>query len=178
VSYPDPPWYLNGEMIIVPALMRPLQLGGVLLADYRSGTLTYRELIAFSRATPRGMVISHIYVDSPASMRGGIEIWGLPKELAEFDYDGRTFTARQGENTLLRARIRRRPGLMPLLIPAPISSHAGDAVGRARIKAAPALVTIEVPETSPMASLGLDGTRPALAGDALRLTMPAPKVKS
>jgi acetoacetate decarboxylase len=164
-------------MIVVPARVHPRSLGGVLLADYRSGILSYRELIVFSRATTHGMVVSHIYVDSPESMRGGIEIWGLPKELAEFDYDGRTFTARQGEDTLLRARIRRRPGFVPLAIPAPITSHAGDTIGRARIKAAPALVTLEVPESSPFARLGLNGTRLALAGDDLRLTMPAPRVR-
>ena len=106
----------------------------------------------FSRATTHGMVVSHIYVDSPESMRGGRAIWGLPKELAEFEYDGRTFTARQNGDTLLRARIRRRPGFLPLLIPTPITSHAGDTIGRARIKAAPALVTLDVPPSSPFAT--------------------------
>jgi hypothetical protein len=174
VSYPEPPWHLQGEMIVVPARVHPRRLGGVLLADYRSGILSYRELIVFSRATTRGMVVSHIYVDSPESMRGGIEIWGLPKELAEFDYDGRTFTERQGEHTLLRARIRRRRGVVPLVIPTPITSHAGDTVGRARIKAAPALVTLDVPPGSPFAPLRLGGAHLALAGDDLELTMPAP----
>ncbi len=174
MSYPEPPWDLQGEMIVVPARVHPRQIGGVLLADYRSGILSYRELIVFSKATPRGMVVSHIYVDSPESMRGGREIWGLPKELAEFDYDGRTFTARQNGDTLLHARIRRRPGRIPLLIPTPITSHAGDTIGRARIKAAPALVTLHVPPASPFASLGLDGTHVGLAGDDLELTMPAP----
>ena len=164
-------------MIVVPARVARWRLGGVLLADYRAGVLRYRELIVFSRATTRGMVVSHIYVDSEPSMRGGIEIWGLPKELAEFEYDGRTFAARQGEHTLLRARIRRRPGTLPLTIPAPITSHAGSTVGKARMKAAPALVTLEVPSTSPFAYLGLDGTRVGLAGDELRLTMPAPRVR-
>jgi acetoacetate decarboxylase len=178
VSYPEPPWHLQGEMIVVPARVHPRQIGGVLLADYRAGILSYRELIVFSRATTRGMVVSHIYVDSPESMRGGIEIWGLPKELAEFDYDGRTFTARQGENTLLRARIRRRSGFVPLVIPTPITSHAGDTIGRAKIKAAPALVTLDVPQSSPFASLRLAGNHLALAGDDLELTMPAPLQRS
>jgi hypothetical protein len=83
--------------------------------------------------------------------------------------------ARQEETTLLEARIRRRPGFLPLVIPAPIVSEAGATLGRARIKAAPALVTLDVPPTSPFASLGLSGTRSALAGDALSLTMPAPR---
>jgi acetoacetate decarboxylase len=174
VSFPPPPWRLAGELLIVPALVRPRALGGVMLADYRAGTLRYSELIVFSRATTRGMVVSHIYVDSPESLRGGREVWGLPKELAEFELTRRTFTVRQAGALLLRARIRRRSGRLPLLIPAPIVSAAGATIGRAWIKAAPALVTLEVPSTSPLASLGLAGTRLGLAGDDLRLTMPAP----
>ena len=178
MSYPEAPWDLQGEMIVVPARVRNRQIGGVLLADYRSGILSYRELIVFSRATTHGMVVSHIYVDSEQSLHGGREVWGLPKELAEFDYDGRTFTARQNGTTLLQARIRRRAGFLPLLLPTPITSHAGDTIGRARIKAAPALVALDVPPTSPFASLGLDGTHVGLAGDDLRLTMPAPLRRS
>ena len=86
MSHPAPPWHLNGEFVVVPARVRPRALGGVLLANYTSGTLVYRELIVFERATRRGMVISHIYVDDEQSLRGGHEIWGLPKELATFAY--------------------------------------------------------------------------------------------
>jgi acetoacetate decarboxylase len=174
VAHPPPPWHLFGELIIVPALVKPRALGGVLLANYTSGTLVYRELIAFSHATARGMVVSHIYVDDPESLSGGHEIWGLPKEPARFEYTRTHFVARQ-ETTLLEARIRRRPGFLPLVIPAPVVSDAGATLGRARIKAAPALVTLDVPPTSPFAPLGLSGTRLALAGDALSLTMPAPR---
>jgi acetoacetate decarboxylase len=174
MTYPEAPWHLNGELIIVPALVKPRALGGVLLANYTSGTLAYRELIVFSRATARGMVISHIYVDDEQSLRGGRHIWGLPKELATFTYRRTRFAARQ-EGTLLEARIRRRPGRVPMLVPAPIVSEAGATLGRAWIKAAPALVTLGVPPDSPFASLGLSGTHLALAGDDLRLTMPPPK---
>jgi acetoacetate decarboxylase len=174
MAHPPPPWHLYGELIIVPALVKPRALGGVLLANYTSGTLVYRELIVFSQATARGMVVSHIYVDDAESLSGGHEIWGLPKELATFEYTRTRFVARQEETTLLEARIRRRPGFLPLLIPAPVVSDAGATRGIARIKAAPALVTLDVPPTSPFASLGLSGTRVALAGDDLALTMPAP----
>jgi hypothetical protein len=61
------------------------------------------------------------------------------------------------------------------MIPAPIVSDAGMTLGYARIKAGPALVTLKVPPSSPFASLGLSGTRLALAGDDMRLTMPAPR---
>ena len=160
--------------MIVPARVRPRALGGVLLANYTSGTLAYRELIVFERATRRGMVISHIYVDDEQSLRGGREIWGLPKELATFAYGPAHFEARQ-ERTLLSARLRRRPGRLPLIVPAPIVSEAGATLGIARVKAAPALVTLEVPPDSPFAHLGLDGTHLGLAGDDLKLTMPPPK---
>jgi len=176
MAHPPPPWHLFGELIIVPALVRPRALGGVMLANYTSGTLVYRELIVFDRATPRGMVVSHIYVDDPQSLSGGHEIWGLPKELADFTYTPTRFTASQNGATLLDARIRRKPGWLPLVIPAPIVSDAGATLGIARIKAAPALVTLDVPPASPFAGLGLSGTRPALAGDDLALTMPAPRL--
>ena len=175
MAYPPPPWHLNGELILVPALVKRRALGGAMLVDYRSGTLAYRELIVFSHATRRGMVVSHIYVDDEQSLSGGHEIWGLPKELAEFESTPTRFVVRQNGATLLEAKIRRRRGRLPLLIPAPVVSAAGMTLGHARIKAAPAVVTLTVPPTSPFASLGLSGTRPALAGDDMALTMPAPR---
>ena len=174
MSHPAPPWHLNGEFVVVPARVKPRALGGVLLANYTSGTLVYRELIVFERATRRGMVISHIYVDDEQSLRGGHEIWGLPKELATFAYGPTHFEARQ-ERTLLSARIRRRAGVLPMIVPSPIVSEAGATLGIARVKAAPALVTLDVPSDSPFAHLGLNGTHLGLAGDDLRLTMPPPK---
>jgi acetoacetate decarboxylase len=174
MTHPAPPWHLNGEFVVVPAVVTPRALGGVLLANYTSGTLAYHELIVFERASRRGMVISHIYVDDERSLRGGREIWGLPKELATFTYTPTRFEARQ-ETVLLSARIRRRPGRLPLLVPAPIVSDAGATLGIARVKAAPALVTLDVPPDSPFAALGLNGTHLGLAGDDLRLTMPPPK---
>jgi acetoacetate decarboxylase len=177
VPHPPAPWQLNGELIVVPAFTAGRQLGGVMLAHYTSGTLAYDELIVFSHPTTRGMVVSHIYVDDEQSLSGGREIWGLPKELAQFEYGRRTFSARQGDRTLLHARIRRRRGRVPLVLPTPITSAAGDTIGRARIKAAPALVELQIPETSPFAHLGLEGRHLALAGDELQLHMPAPRVR-
>ena len=107
-------------------------------------------------------------------MWGGREIWGLPKELATFEFTPTRFVARQ-ERVLLTAHIRRRPGFLPLIIPAPIVSQAGATLGHARLKAAPALVTLDVAPDAPFAPLGLSGTRLGLAGDDLRLSMPAPR---
>ena len=128
----------------------------------------------FSHATRRGMVISHIYVDDEQSLSGGREIWGLPKELATFEYGPTHFKARQGE-TLLEARIRRRRGRIGMLVPAPIVSEAGATLGRAKIKAAPGAGHARRSTAQPVRDLGLSGTHLALAGDDLRLTMPPPK---
>jgi len=163
--HPPPPWRLRGSLLLIPA-----GLGGVMLADYREGTLAYHELIVFRR----GCVVSHIYVDDERSRSGGREIWNLPKELADFTVAPGRFEVRRDGALLLAARIRRRPGRLPLVIPTPavgaLDGRPTLAVGRARLRAAPALVHLE--------GRFLTGTRLGLAGDALELTMPAPLPRS
>ena len=171
MAYPEAPWRLHGELIVVPT-WPPGR--GVMLANYTGGTLAYRELIVFSHTTLKGAVISHIYVDDEQSQSGGIDIWGLPKELATFISARDHFTARQGDVTLLHAKVRRRRGVVPFLLPTPITSHKGQTIGKARIKAAPALVKLEIPHNSPFAHLNLNGTYLGLAGDDLDLRMPPP----
>lgn len=143
---------------------------GVMLARYTHGTLAYHELIVARRP----FVISEIYVDDARSRSGGREIWNLPKELAEFRSGPGRFEVRRDGELLLSARIRRRPGWLPLLIPTPavgeLDGHPVLAVGRARIRAAPALVEL--------AGRYLTGRRLGLAGDALDLRMPAPLRRS
>jgi acetoacetate decarboxylase len=200
-GHPPAPWRLQGELTIVPAAVRVadarrfpippgvrvlsvagVTAGGVMLARYTAGTLRYHELIVFSALARLGgrlgMVVSHIYVDSEESLHGGREIWGLPKELASFSFARDRFEARQDGRVLLSARLRRRRGRLPLALLAPTLGERGGApvhaVGHARVRAAPALVTLEVPGGSPFAALGLAGTRVALAGDDLRLVMAAP----
>jgi acetoacetate decarboxylase len=145
-----------------------------MLADYTGGTLRYHELIVFRTLKlvgPRpGWVVSHIYVDDDRSREGGRAIWNLPKELAEFTVSPGRFEVRRDGELLLSARIRRRPGFLPVTIPAPaigeLDGYSVLAVGRARIAAAPALVRLS--------GRFLSGTRLGVAGDRLRLTMPAP----
>jgi hypothetical protein len=156
MGYPPAPWRLHGELIVVPTLR-----GGIFLADYTGGTLAYHELIVFS-----GLVVSHIYVDSEESMRGGREIWKLPKEMAEFTWSRSAVEVRQDDKVLFRARMRRRPGRIPLLIPGPAIGDGKLSVGWLTMRAAPALVTLDAPE------FGLSGTRVGLAGDGMRLFMP------
>src|SRR5215813_13155259 len=108
-----------------------------MLANYTGGTLAYHELIVFRPAC----VVAHIYVDSPESMRGGREIWKLPKQLADFTWSRDHVHVAQDGRTLFEARIRRRPGFLPLAIPAPAIGEGGKlSVGWMRMRAAPALV--------------------------------------
>ncbi|WAL58260.1 acetoacetate decarboxylase family protein [Thermocoleostomius sinensis] len=111
MRYPSPPWRLTGfgfqtihlldiervsslvpsRLDIVPVLPGKT-LGIVYAAAYTEGsTLIYSELIVVNAivhyAGGVGAWISHIYVDHPESVAGGREIWGLPKELAQFDWN-------------------------------------------------------------------------------------------
>ena len=200
VTYPPPPWNLRGEAAIlaapvrvadarrfdVPAGARLLSaggwtLGGVLLARYdETATLPYHELIVFSGLALAGgrpgFVVSHIYVDSPASVRGGREIWGLPKELASFTWSPKDVRVEQDGRPLLAARLRRRAPRLVLPLVAPVAGdRAGvtvHAAGTGRMRAALALARLEVPPASPFAGLGLDGSRAGVAGDRLDLRFP------
>jgi acetoacetate decarboxylase len=189
--YPPPPWRLRGEALIVPAAVRRgapgpgLTLGGIVLARYGPGsTLEYHELVVFAgvgRAGARvGLVVAYIAVDSPASLAGGREIWGLPKRLAEFAWTPAGVAVAEGGVEVLRTRVRRRGVPVPLAGVAPFvgeleSGPRVHTVARGRLRGAPALVDVEVPAGSPLAAHGVDGRRAALAAGALDLHVPAPR---
>lgn len=106
--YPPPPWRLRGHAYFhvlaidaerlppTPDGFRPLIVAGrgVVVAgwvDYRGGSiLRYRELLAAvvgRWSGGRSATVTHMWVDSPVSRAGGRELWGYPKELAEFELD-------------------------------------------------------------------------------------------
>ncbi|MGB5595412.1 MAG: acetoacetate decarboxylase family protein [Crocosphaera sp.] len=110
MSYPPAPWHLKGYAFnsfhlldiekvrpMIPSdleivsLLPGKTLGNVYVSAYTEGSiLEYNELI-ISPALVRyqkmvGSWISHIYVDDPDSVAGGKEIWGLPKEMADFSW--------------------------------------------------------------------------------------------
>lgn len=111
MAYPPAPWTLVGHAVqtlqlvdtrqarsFVPSELKMVSvlpgrtIGGVYLASYGPGSvLEYNELIvaaALTRHAGRsGFWISHIYVDDADSVAGGREIWGLPKELAQFTWE-------------------------------------------------------------------------------------------
>jgi len=82
--------YLPSELAIVQVLPG-LTLGMVYVASYNAASvMPYNELIVVNAiASYQGKIgawISHIYVDNPDSVQGGREIWGLPKEIADFTW--------------------------------------------------------------------------------------------
>lgn len=111
MSYPPAPWtikgygflnlhlleiervrsYIPNEFQII-SIFPGKTVGGVFITSYGAGsTLNYSELIIVSGlVSHRGKIgswISHIYVDNADSVAGGREIWGLPKELAQFNWN-------------------------------------------------------------------------------------------
>lgn len=112
MTYPPAPWTLQGHSLqvlevldidqvrpLIPAALEIIPvwpgktLGVTFVAAYGSGsTLQYNELIcaiALTRCLDQqhtGAWITHIYVDNPDSVAGGRQIWGLPKELAQFTW--------------------------------------------------------------------------------------------
>jgi acetoacetate decarboxylase len=110
MSYPPAPWTLKGFAyqtvhlidiakasphvpigLEIVSVVPGKTIGGVYIAQYNAGsTLLYNELIVVAAIVRRsgklGSWISHIYVDHPDSIQGGREIWGLPKEFAEFHW--------------------------------------------------------------------------------------------
>ncbi|PSF35452.1 acetoacetate decarboxylase [Aphanothece hegewaldii CCALA 016] len=124
MTYPSTPWHLKGkalmnlhwvsleesclvippELTIIPILPGKT-IGGVYLASYQAGSiLEYNELIVVPALVRYhqhiGFWISHIYVDNEDSMRGGREIWGLPKEIADFKWTNSEVLVTQQKRSL------------------------------------------------------------------------------
>lgn len=110
VDYPPAPWQLTGQLYgslwlvpqasfreELPAQFEPVvNLGRLAVfagfVDYQPGSvLTYHELLAGVLVHLKGswrvaMHVTHIWVDSIPSLHGGRALWGVPKELANFDF--------------------------------------------------------------------------------------------
>lgn len=106
ISVVPPPWYLRGDGYVffyrfdrafvercLNEEMLPLWRGGagaVAWMDYRfSAVGPYRELLftpgRFDLAGKRNFSITHLYVESAASVVSGRANWGLPKLRCDFD---------------------------------------------------------------------------------------------
>jgi hypothetical protein len=110
-------------------------LGVVAFAHYGQGSaLEYDELIVapavVRHGTQWGVWVSHIYVDHPDSLIGGREIWGMPKELAEFHWSDDDNVAEASATLrgrlLARVRVDRRWWLMTGRLRFPTFSQRGN----------------------------------------------------
>ena len=99
VTYPAAPWHMVGSLWLslfklkedVDEL-RPKGVYGAAFVSYDEGSpLTYSELLVARPVTSdehgRRVTITDIWVDSPASVAGGRELWAIPKGLCDFTLD-------------------------------------------------------------------------------------------
>lgn len=215
MPYPQAPWILQGYAFLtlqpldinrvcplVPSELEIISvwpgktLGGVYLSYYGAGSvLEYSELIVIAAITGyRGKLggwVSHIYVDNPDSVAGGREIWGLPKELAEFTWaKGDAY----GKDSVLRDRVTVRQGNRLLcsfsyaqqglgwrqwLGASGFSTLGSDLLSYpAELDARLGLVSsqLEVPGESPFTSLALGQPWLTVRCDEMHLKVDAPEV--
>ncbi|WP_250122390.1 acetoacetate decarboxylase family protein [Chroococcidiopsis sp. CCMEE 29] len=205
MAYPQAPWKLQGYALqtlqpldidrvrpLIPSELEIISVwpgktvGGVYLSYYGSGSvLEYSELIVIAALVAHsgkfGGWVSHIYVDNPDSIAGGRDIWGLPKEMAEFNWEkGNRVTVRQGNRLLCALSYNQQGfgwrqwlggssfstlGADLLLFPAELESRLGLVSSK-----------LEVPSESPFANLALGQPWLTVHADQMRLKVDAPEV--
>lgn len=207
MAYPQAPWTLQGYAFqtlqlldinrvrsLIPSELEIISVwpghtvGGVYLSYYGSGSvLEYSELIVIAALVGYkgkfGGWVSHIYVDNPDSVAGGREIWGLPKELAEFTWEKgaqERVEVRQGNRILCGFSYNRQGfgwrqwlgasgfstnGSNLLLFPAELESQLGLVSSK-----------LEVPVESPFASLALGQPWLTVHCNQMHLKVSAPEV--
>lgn len=168
-------------------------LGGIAFLSYEGGSsLVYHELCivaALVRVGFRaGFWLARLYVDSEASLRGGHEIWSLPKRPARFAI-GETpqetnVIARDGEDRvvcrLTIARMAAPRFQLPLMLPLPaLGAHQGNSrlfVAKFAACLTPTRIAVGGAHEA-IAALRLD-RRPLAAFRCadLRLVVPPPRV--
>ncbi|OLP15495.1 acetoacetate decarboxylase [Leptolyngbya sp. 'hensonii'] len=181
--YPAAPWTLKGYGVqslywvrcdrarpFIPPELQPVEvwpgwtIGTVYLAHYGAGsTLEYNELIVVAgmvRLGKRlGAWISHIYVDHPDSVAGGREIWGLPKELAQFTWESGQCTVRQGDRLLCRLSYQQPFYLWQQSLKVPSFGNLQGSLlwfeGQAQFRLGLTWAQLEIPEASPFFDLHL-----------------------
>lgn len=190
-----PPWRLTGPMasmvgFVDVAAVRPMipedvqvipvvpgkTMGALLIADYQDGaTVRYSELVvvgAITRSSGRlGVWMTHVYVNNGESLKSGIEIYGLRKELAEFDWTwGEHPTVRVHQDDLVLAEFAwQRPRVA---VPLPMRWDVNGTVrgdrrrfkGRGTVSGTFRGAEVKIPPSSPFASLRLDRPLAALGG--------------
>lgn len=208
MTYPAAPWKLKGYAVqtlqlvnieqacqFIPSeleivsLLPGKTLGGIYISCYESGSLLkYNELIVvpgFVRSRDKiGVWISHIYVDDRNSVAGGREIWGLPKEMANFSWNNGSVNVSQNNRELCNLRYQK--GLFNFSTWWQQGLNGGSFSGlndellffEYQSKSQIGLVkgNVEIHQESPFASLNLDKPWLTLNFQNLELIVDAPKV--
>lgn len=205
MPYPPAPWQLQGFSLQalhlldadrvrpqIPAELKIVSvwpgktLGGVYVACYQAGsTLVYSELIVLGAlvygAGQVGGWISQIYVDHPDSIAGGREIWGLPKQEAQFDWElgsNLSVQVKQADRLLCSLSSQRQFAGWPQSLKAPVFSQLNHRLvsftGAAQFKLHFANVRLQVPPESELSYLNLGQSWLGFDADSLRLTVDPP----
>jgi hypothetical protein len=191
VDFPPEPWQLVGQLhgsaflvpyreipVDLPPGCTPIRLGrlaivGAVWVSYEpGGMMQYSELMTVLMVR-QGLkilpTITHIWVDSVASRNGGRALWGIPKQLAEFSFDGNGFAARDDDGPLAASTVRAvwaSPGRWPVAFQlvqwlggkaklTPVHSKAGVSLSRATFDADPTGPLAFLSERSPFLSFSL-----------------------
>ncbi len=132
---PPAPWQTHGRAFIQPYLVRASDLalpagfrpvavagrcvGMLALIEYQPPSpLTYAELVwmpcMISASGLRGYYVAKMYVDSPASLAAGRELWALPKQLARFEIGDREAIIETEDGAHLELSLVQRGPALPL----------------------------------------------------------------
>lgn len=212
--YPPAPWKLQGYalqtlQLVDVARVRPLvpseleiislwpgkTLGGVYISSYGLGSvMEYNELIVVGAIVNYsgkwGAWVSHIYVDNPNSVAGGREIWKLPKELAQFSWEGSDsvkasplgyrVTVRQGNCQLCSFNYSQQSLAVPLSFSGNVFSadRSNLLLFKGEFASRTGLIRceLEIPGNSHFASLNLGQPLLAAGCEDLRLTVGVPEI--
>ena len=212
MTYPKAPWTLQGYALQTCQLLdaervRPFippqfelvcvlpgkTVGGIYVSHYGAGSvLEYSELIVIAGLVRYsgqiGGWVSHIYVDNADSVAGGRNIWGLPKELAEFIWEKNTsanlafknrLLVRQGERTLCQFSYNPPNFELPLPLSANAFSMKSGSIMlfKSQLESRVSLISaqVQVPSESSFAHLGLDHPWLTLSWNQLRLVVGSPE---
>jgi hypothetical protein len=83
---------------------------------YLDGVLRYDELVFGTPIWYRGHAgiwVDRIWVDSVPSLWGGRRLWGVPKQLARFAWQGDTVAVMDGGGHIVTLSLDRRPARLP-----------------------------------------------------------------
>jgi hypothetical protein len=208
MAYPQTPWKLQGYALqtlqlldidrvrsLIPPELEIISawpgktLGGTYISHYgRGSVLEYSELIVVAALVKYsgkfGVWISHIYVDNPDSVAGGREIWGLPKELAEFTWEKGSsrdrVTVRQRERQLCSLSYTQQGFAWPQQLSgtffSALNSNLLSSKGQSEFRVGPVSSNLEVPAESPFAGLALGQPWVTTYSKDMQLTVDAPEI--